>query len=202
MPTQFWLKLAAFLIAVILCVAMVEAWRVDRRDRDRLAAELAATKQLLASADARQHERDAQLNQTLAALAAEKRAVVTPAQILRDLPRELPLPTPITLQAPPAAPGTSTSPDAKPAETQAVIPADDLKPLYDFTLDCKACQDKLTTAQSDLTDEKSKTADLTKERDEALQIARGGNAWHRITRAAKWFFIGAAAGAIAAKAAH
>jgi len=202
MPTQFWLKLAAFLIAVILCVAMVEAWRVDRRDRDRLAAELAATKQLLASADARQHERDAQLNQTLAALAAEKRAVVTPAQILRDLPRELPLPTPITLQAPPAAPGTSTSPDAKPAETQAVIPADDLKPLYDFTLDCKACQDKLTTAQSDLTDEKSKTADLTKERDEALQIARGGNAWHRITRAAKWFFIGAAAGAIAAKTAH
>jgi type II secretory pathway pseudopilin PulG len=202
MLNQSWFKLAVFLVVVILCVAMVEAWRADRRDRGRLAAELAATKQLLASADARQHDRDAQLNQTLAALAAEKRAVVTPAQIIRDLPRELPLPTPITLQAPPTAPGASTSPNAKPAETQVVIPAEDLKPLYNFTLDCRACQAKLATAQSDLTDEKSKTAALTKERDQALQIARGGSAWRRFTRATKWFFIGAAAGAIAAKTAR
>jgi len=209
MASHFWLKLAAILGAVALCVVVFEAWRGALRDRDQLAAELATTKQLLASTDARQRDRDAQLSQTLASLAAEKRAVVTPAQVVQDLPKELPLPAPLVLQTPVEEAGSAASSAAQtpgtkttPAQPQAVIPAADLKPLYDFTIDCKACQAKLATAQSDLTDEKAKTAALTKERDQALQIARGGNLWHRVGRAAKWFFIGAAAGAIAAKAAH
>jgi cobalamin biosynthesis Mg chelatase CobN len=84
----------------------------------------------------------------------------------------------------------------------AVLPAADLKPLYDFAMDCKACQAKLTTSQADLTDEKTKTAALTKERDAAVTAAKGGSALRRIARAAKWFAIGAATGAIAAKAVH
>ena len=218
MSSPSWPKLAAACLALILCVAAVQAWRADRRDRAQLAAELAATRQLLAAADTRQHDRDAQLAQTLAALAAEKRAVVTPAQILRELPKQLPLPAPITLQTPPVAQAfrpegsrsqVSATPDGKPAAEssespppQALIPAQDLKPLYDFTLDCKACQAKLSAAQNDLADERQKTAALAKERDDALRIARGGAAWRRMARAAKWFLIGAAAGAIASKTAH
>jgi len=99
--------------------------------------------------------------------------------------------------------GSATSAhEAKQSESQAVLPAEDLKPLYDFTIDCKACQARLTAAQTDLTDEKTKTAALTKERDHALQIARGGSPFRRIARAAKWLLIGAAAGAIAAKSPH
>jgi hypothetical protein len=45
-------------------------------------------------------------------------------------------------------------------------------------------------------------AALTRERDDALRIARGGSLLRRIGRAAKWFLIGAAAGGIAAKAGH
>jgi hypothetical protein len=101
-------------------------------------------------------------------------------------PANSPLPSPIVLQSAPA------SPDSPSPKTNAVIPAEDLKPLYDFTIDCKACQAKLSTAQ----------ADLTRERDDALRIARGGSILRRITRAAKWFAIGTAAGAVAAKAAH
>lgn len=190
----------------------------DRLDRAQLAAELAATKQLLAAADARQHDRDAQLAQTLSALAAEKRTIVTPAQIIRELPNNIRLPAPVTLQVDPASsvgatlgsPATnarnasagraSPAPANNSARGGAVIPAEDLKPLYDFTLDCKACQAKLTAAQGDLADEKSKTAALTKERDQALKIARGGSAWRRFGRAAKWFILGAAAGAAIAKA--
>src|SRR2546425_12066850 len=89
MPPQLLIKLAAIAIAVILCVALVEGWRADRRDRAQLNAELAATKQLLAAAGARQHDRDTQLVQTLAALAAEKRIIVTPAQIVRNLANEI-----------------------------------------------------------------------------------------------------------------
>jgi hypothetical protein len=196
MLAKYWIHFAELAIAIVLAPAVYFSWRADRRDRSQLESELATTKQLLAAADARQHDRDAQLAQTLATLAAEKRTIVTPAQIIRDLPAQLPLPSPIVLQSAPASPN---SPEPK---TNAIIPAEDLKPLYDFAIDCKTCQAKLATAQSDLTDERQKTAALTHERDDALRIARGGNAWRRITRAAKWFLIGAAAGAVAAKAAH
>src|SRR5713101_3473089 len=196
MPSRFYVRLATLLVTVILCLAVYFSWRADRRDRAQLAAELAAAKQLLAAADARQHDRDAQLAQTLAVLAAEKRTIVTPAQIVRELPSQISLPAPIVLQSTPALPDSPTP------KTNAVIPAEDLKPLYDFTIECKACQSKLATAQSDLTDERTKTSALTRERDDALRIARGGSAWRRIGRVAKWFLIGAAAGAVAAKAAH
>ena len=234
MATPFYFRLAVILAAVVLCAAAIFAWRADRHDRAQLAAELASTKQLLAAADARQHDRDAQLAQTLSTLAAEKRAIVTPTQILRELPKNLPLPTPITLQADHAssvgatlgspAPNGSTaatlpfeepvvgprlaSPVATTSQSNqkppagAVIPAVDLKPLYDFTLDCQACQAKLSVAQGNLADEKAKTAALIKERDDALRIAKGGTAWRRVTRAAKWLLLGAAAGAVAAKTTH
>src|SRR4029077_11655423 len=164
MNSQIWIKLAAILTAAAVCVAVVEAWRAAQRDRAQLATELATTKQLLAAADARQHDRDTQLAQTLAALTAEKSAIVTPAQIVRDLPAQLPLPSPIVLQSAPALPNSPTP------KTNAVIPAEDLKPLYDFTIDCKACQAKLATAQNDLTDERQKTIALTHERDDALRV--------------------------------
>ena len=232
MTFQFWPKLVAASLALIFCVAVVEAWRADRRDRAQLAAELASTKQLLAAADVRQHDRDAQLAQTLSALATQERSIVTPAQILRALPKTLPLPQPITLQAAnasstgasPGSPATSASTPASNAASlatangsstasaratsqtnqnppaNAVIPTADLKPLYDFTLDCQACQAKLSATQNDLADEKAKTVALTKQRDDAVRIAKGGSAWRRITRAAKWLLLGAAAGAVVAKA--
>jgi hypothetical protein len=81
-----------------------------------------------------------------------------------------------------------------------VLAIEDLKPLHDFAIDCQACQAKLAVAQADLTDEQTKTAVLTRERDEAVHIAKGGNLLRRIARNAKWLVIGAAAGAIAAKA--
>ncbi len=196
MLAKYWIHFVELAIAFVLALAIYFSWRADRRDRAQLASELAATKQLLSAADARQHDRDTQLAQTLATLATEKRTVVTPAQIVRDLPAQISLPSPITLQSAPSLPNAPTP------QTNAVIPAADLKPLYDFTIECKSCQAKLATTQSDLTDERAKTSALTRERDDALRIARGGSALRRIARAAKWFLIGAAAGAVAAKAAH
>ena len=220
MPTRIYLRLAEFLIPAALAIIILSAWRADRRDTTQLAADLAAAKQSLTEATTRQHDRDTQLLQTLATLAAEKRTITTPSQILRDLPNQLPLPVPISLQSqnPASDPKTlpcSSGPHCGPegldpthrpadlsskAPTQAILPAADLKPLYDFTLDCKACQAKLSAAQADLTDERAKTAVLTNERDQALRAARGGSLLRRIARNAKWLAIGAAAGAIAAKA--
>ncbi len=227
MPTRLWLRLIEVLIIVALAAIVLAAWRADRRDRAKLAADLAVAKQALAQADARQHERDTQLAQTLAALAVEKHSVTTPAQIIRALPQQIPLPVPITLEfaiptskpqkpdcssgSPRSATGLAcgpegleptqprTNPASNDAAPPAILPAEDLKPLYDFALDCKACQAKLAAAQADLTDERAKTAVLTRERDEAVRAAKGGSFLRRVARNAKWLAIGAAAGAIAAR---
>ena len=163
MPLRFWIRTLEPVFLAALALAVFVAWRADRRDRAQLASELAATKQLLAAADARQHDRDAHLAETLSALAAQKRAVKTPEQIVRELPREIGLPSPMVLQSAAANASVPNQTDqqpsanakladnAKQAETQAVIPAEDLKPLYDFTIDCKACQAKLTAAKADPT---------------------------------------------------
>jgi len=205
MTNHPWLRLAELLFVTALVAVIFFAWREDRRDRAQLAAQLAAAQQALNAADARQHDRDAQLQQSLATIAAQKRTVQTPAQILADLPRELSLPTPLAIE-PNALPN---NPTAKPGSAmpsnpaaQVVIPPEDLKPLYDFTLDCKACQAKLATAQADLADEKAKTAALTTARDAAIKAAKGGSLLRRVGRAAKWFALGAAAGALAAKSGH
>ena len=189
MPTRLWLRLTGILAALAVTTIMLAAWRADRRDRAQLAADLAAANQTLAQASSRQHDRDAQLLQTLAALAAEKRVNTTPAQILRELPKQIPLPVPVTLQPanltgnaekPPCSSGLpwsgkgpvcgpeglastrpATNPTSNAEAAQAILPAADLKPLYDFALDCKACQAKLAAAQADLTDERAKTATLS-----------------------------------------
>jgi hypothetical protein len=196
-----WIRLAEIAFALVLVAIIYVSRREDRRDRSQLAAQLAAAQQGLNAADARQHDRDAQLQQSLAAIAQSKRTVQSPTQILADLPNQLPLPTPLFLD-PKTLPSSPHSKGAPGPASQVVIPPEDLKPLYDFTLDCKACQAKLATTQADLSDEKTKTATLAKERDAALQAAKGGTLLRRIGRAVKWFALGAAAGALAAKTAH
>jgi len=228
MPTRLYLQAAGTLAAVAAATILFTAWRANRHDTDRLAADLATAKQSLAQADARQRGRDKQLLQTLATLAAEKRNITTPAEILRDLPQQIPLPSPISVQSKPQpcaaqgvmecgglaaaltiepnrlSPPTATEPNTvgkqSPSPDQAILPIEDLKPLYDFAIDCKACQANLAAAQADLIDERAKAALVTHERDEAVKVAKGGSVLRRIARNAKWLAIGALAGAVAAKA--
>jgi len=195
MPARYWIRLAEIAAAFLLAIAVYFSWRADRRDRSQLESELAATKQLLTAAVARQHDRDNQLAQTLATLAAEKRRIVTPAQIVRELPSQIPLPSSVVLQSAPA------SADSPSLQTKAAVPAEDPQPLYDFTIDCKACQAKLAAAQGDLTTNTRKPPHSRANATTpcaSLEAAASGAA----SAAAKWFLIGAAAGAVAAKTAH
>ena len=215
MTLTMWMRLMAGIVLLAALVAISVAWRADQRDRAVLSAELAATKTALESAEARQQERDAKLANTLAAIAKQKRAVQSPAQIVKDLPLQMHLPAQIVLQDAPAASGSllgeSSSQshktdgpvsDPRASNLQAVVPGEDLKPMYDFALDCQACQASLAASKSNLADEQGKTKALTTERDDALRVARGGSILRRIARASKWMLIGAAAGAVAARAVH
>jgi hypothetical protein len=83
------------------------------------------------------------------------------------------------------------------------MPSADLKPLYDFTQNCRECQLRLAAAQQDHTDDLTKLDSLTRERDAAVTAAKGGTFWRRLRRNALWFVIGAGIGAAAAHvAAH
>ena len=64
---------------------------------------------------------------------------------------------------------------------------------------CRACKAQLAAAQADLKDEQVKTAVVGKERDDVVRVAKGGSVLRRVARAAKWFAIGAAMGAAAAR---
>lgn len=207
-------------LALILAALAFHAWLASRDDQIRLQAILAAQKQLLDAADLRERDRAATLQGTLAQIDALKRATQTPAQILRDLPKYLTLPQPITIAPTGAgdshaasgnastdqrgsgasgksASSTSPAPQNLPDSPVAQIPAADLKPLYDFVQDCRACQAQLTAAKLNAADDGTKIAALTRERDAALKSARGGGVWLRLRRNALWFVVGAGAGAVA-----
>jgi hypothetical protein len=96
-----------------------------------------------------------------------------------------------------ATPGKPGSPSPR-----AILPVEDLKPCTTRRWNAGGVKRSSGAAQGDLADEKMKTQALSRERDDALQVAKGGTAMQRMMRAAKRFAIGAAAGALAAKIAH
>jgi hypothetical protein len=263
--TRRTIELLAFVAALLLATLAFHAWLASHDEQQRLQATLAAQKQLLDAADAREHDRNAALNVTLAQIAQLKSSTQTPEQILRNLQQELSLPQPLTLATPPAAAqnrsaglpvrqagnlsahlplplpspslspppssplaaqqGTAASenppppaqdephaaPDAPralsasadqqnlPAAPTAQIPSADLKPLFDFVQDCRACQAQLAVAKQNSADDAAKIAALTRERDAAITASKGGTFWRRLRRNALWLAAGAAAGYVAAK---
>jgi hypothetical protein len=211
--TRRTIEIAAFCAALLLVAMAVHAWLDSRDEQLRLASTLAAQKQLLDAADSRERTRQSALDATLAQIESLKRATLTPEQVLRDLPKYLPLPQPITLASAtgpdasaPAQQGTDASakaaipgqpPGAFPTAPAAQIPSADLKPLYDYVQDCRACQAQLAAAKQNQADDAGKLAALTRERDAAVTAAKGGTFWRRFRRNAAWFGVGAALGAAA-----
>jgi hypothetical protein len=108
------LEISGILLAVLLAAMAFHAWLTEHDDRLRLQATIATQKQALDAADARERDRAATLKDTVAQIDALKRSTQTPAQIIRDLPKYLPLPQPITLSSPESA---------HPAAQQGTVPS-------------------------------------------------------------------------------
>lgn len=201
-----YMELGGAVLAMLLLAGLVGSWRAARQEQAQLQAELKVTQQALQEANQRQKDRDVVLSRQLDKLSKQKASVNSPTQVLSALPDLLPLPVPLAVvqDASPGAQGEGTlgSKNSLPIvapQPKVTLPVEDLKPLYDYAVECKACQLKLAASEADLKDERVKTVALGRERDNALREARGGSALRRIVRAAKWFAIGAAAGAVAAK---
>jgi hypothetical protein len=218
--TRRTIELAAFFTVLLIASLAFHAWIASHDDQLRLQSTLAAQKQLLDAADARERTRTATLDQSLAEIAEIKRSAQTPQQILRELPKYLPLPQPITPETmsktqqgtarsekPPAAinpplqampPSTSGVSQGMPA---AQIPSSDLKPLFDFVQDCRACQAQLAAAKQNSLDDRAKIDAITRERNAAIQASKGGSFLRRLRRDALWFAVGAGLGVAAGFAA-
>jgi hypothetical protein len=97
------LEISGILLAVLLAAMAFHAWLTEHDDRLRMQATIATQKQALDAADSREHDRAATLKDTLAQIEALKRQTQTPAQVVRDLPKFLSLPQPITLNSPQSA---------------------------------------------------------------------------------------------------
>lgn len=211
-------EIAAFSVVLLLATLVISAWFASRDEEQRLQTTLSAQKQIIDAVGVRERARDASLKDALVQIAKLKRDTRTPDQIIRDLPKYLPLPQRITitdLANPPKAAtqhGAGTSekpsfppivppspPEGLPATPVVQVPAADLKSLYDVVQDYRACQLRLTAASENVADQTGKAAALTRERDVAITAAKGGSFWRCLRRNALWFAIGAGAGYVAVK---
>jgi hypothetical protein len=189
-----------FVAAFVALAFLADAWESARHDSQQLAATLAAQNSVIEQAGDREKQRDSQLAATLASIQTQKRTVRTPQQAAQQLTSVLPLlPLPVSVHDPdlslPIPPGETPS-------TSISIPQPDLVPLYNDLEDCRARAIQNNSLKQDLSDEKSRSAALLHERDAATAAAHGGTFLVRLKRAAKWFAIGVAAGAVVAAAAH
>jgi len=203
--SKLW-RVSLVLGGILLAAFVVRQDIAWRKERGRLESEIRAAQDAARAAESRQRHRDAELQQDLRQIAERKRSVKTPREVIQALPQELPLPAPITLPAEHVRRPESSQRAGAAGEAQAhehpaaVLPIEDLKPLYDFAMDCRACQAQLTASEANLADERLKRMATERELGAETKLARGGGFWRRAGRAAKWFLVGAAAGAIAASA--
>jgi len=144
-----------------------------------------------------QHDKD------VAELKTQVAALKTPSDQLAWVVQQLKTPQPITVTVPKDAGQSAT----------AQVPQADIAPLVQAVEACQKCKLDLSTATTQLNyaqqqkqaqDDalKAKDAQLTASQKEVQTwqtAAKGGTFWQRAAKAAKWFVIGAAAGAIAAK---
>jgi len=194
LSTRVKLEIAAVIVVLLVLAAIGGSWLAAREDGIRLKATLEAQNGVIAEAGKREAAREAALKDSLAQLEDLKKRTQAPQDVVRQLPRLLPLPQPITLSVAGPASQRAGTDAALPAAPVAQMPVEDLKPLFDFAADCKACQARLAASDAARQDDAVKLKAVTIERDAAVKAAKGGGKWASVRTAAKWLLIGGAIG--------
>lgn len=143
-------------------------------------------------------DRDAKYNQDTAALQKRFQQAASPQQIATLISNLMGLKQPITITTPPPTP---SNPNPQPV---AQVPLADAPQAKQYVEMCESCKLQLAKAQDDLSNRQAQAelaqqqiASLKVQRDSAVTAAKGGNVWHRTTKALKYLGIGAVAGAAA-----
>lgn len=210
------IELVGGTVAVVLLLMSLEAWRGERKETSQLGNALEAQQKLITDANNRETERENTLKSSLSDIANLKRKTRTPSQLLRELPKYLPLPQPIVAKdAPtqtarkerPSRPWSLSTPsiganvtasenlgtDAIPSANTSAQTKEQLS-MELPAQDCRACNAKLSAAQRDATDDSLKLTALTKQRDLAVNSAKGGTLRQRLKSHLRWLAVGAGIG--------
>lgn len=203
MSTRTKIEIALGLLLAAVAAFAFFSWLEAHDDRVKMQATVDAQSKLIdqqkqnASAlAAAENRRAAALGAQLAAMREAAGKLQSARQIAAWIPAQLKTPAPFTITVP-----RSTKENPAPAAT-ASIPQVDLPALRDSLESCRECQARLGVAQQDLAsrDARLKIAGeqlsaMQRERDAAMQAAKGGGFWTRLKRNAKWFAIGVGMGA-------
>jgi hypothetical protein len=136
--------------------------------------------------------RNKKLDETIAELEKTRQKVKTPTQAVAEIPNYLPpLPIPTHVNTIPSP----TNPQLQVPDS-ITIPHEDFQALLNYEITAKENAAKLAVAQQDIIDLQKQVVALTKQRDAAVQAAKGGTFWHRLKHTMKVAAIGAVVGAI------
>ncbi|MGH9574592.1 MAG: hypothetical protein ACRD40_13815 [Candidatus Acidiferrales bacterium] len=215
-------------IALALAAAWMTAdnWLTAKDAQRQFTNAFADEQNLIVQSDATKQRQENDLKNLLKEIESLKTKTRTPSQVIKELPKYLPLPAPISVatecggsvkqehykaaaDVPAVRPDKANNstrsanfryPELTPSlvredAADAKIPVQDLKPLFDFAQDCRACDAELDEAHKTAADDSMKIKALTNERDLAIH-AQKGSFWHRMQQDAVWFAFGMAGYAV------
>lgn len=197
-------------VPIILGTLWYKNWHSNAKSEADLKGRLVSYERTIADANLRLSQRDKELGAALEQVKKVKAEMRTPGDIVKALPQYLPLPSPIRLdsadrdglhldkgakmsRSPEVA--TKRVEDEAPSPVPAVsLPIEDIKPLFDFTQDCRSCKIQLQASEQDNASLRSEIAAVEGERNVAMAAKRGGSVLQKIKHYSMCFLAGAAAG--------
>jgi hypothetical protein len=188
--------LVLYVAVLVVAVGGAYGYHLRALDVTEAKAKIAAQETIIAASEKRIAEREEQFKDQLAQILSMKSTpATTPQQIVERIPQYFPQLQP-TLQQP-VNPQTGKPDTTKPPELVFDMPQ--AKVLNDTLVDCKVCSVERDKLKLDLADQKSVTAERTKEVETWKTAAKGGSVWKRTWNVAKYLIIGGAIGYAVAK---
>jgi hypothetical protein len=199
-----------WVLILILAALAYFSWRDARNDLSLMRTTIEAQEHVIAESKRAMADNQQKLTDSLAEIERQRKQVRTPEQAARAIPQVIPGVTPTIVELPhsearlePQDGPASSLPDSSRGDAEitkkAEIPLDQLKTLYDFAQDCKACTLKLEAAEVDKRELLIQLAAAEKQKTAAIHAAQGGSFLVRLKRDSKQA-LGAGAGAAAGAA--
>ena len=162
-------------------LSVIHQWRMDL---ERAKITQAAQQEVIAAADKRMADREKEFNDAVKEINTLKSTPqTTTKEIVEHLPQLIALPEKVNVE-PAHSPVTG---ELVPGKQDLVLTPANQNALNDKLVECKVCENEREKLRNDLVDQKTKTAAMTKERDDWRNTAKGGSLGRRIWNRTKAF---------------
>jgi hypothetical protein len=196
-PSIFQIAVAAAIATLFL--VMFSVIRDGRQDQAELKVQLKESQDRNDLLNLRLEQVASNAAEQLKALEELKKQKPTVQQIVREIPKYIPLTGPVK-EVPATDDKGVQIPNAPSAGLQ--LNPQQAQELRQFALQCKQTEVELSACSESYKIQGEKLAIAEKDRDTAVKVAKGGSFWKRFKRAGKYIAIGAAIGAAGTAIAH